>query len=151
MPLKKVRDKLDQYDNIIQNMLTLRLSVIPTVADIKKENNMEIVHQDRESKMYSKMDKFASEHGISSELLKKLYKEIISEAVSIEYDFMKNGFNTPSINEDDMLELNSCMDRISDIFSMEFSENLTKLDKLAKKYNTTLYDLASIYHNNKLK
>ncbi len=151
MPLKKVRDKLDQYDNIIQNMLTLRLSVIPTVADIKKENNMEIVHQDRESKMYSKMDKFASEHGISSELLKKLYKEIISEAVSIEYDFMKNGFNTPSINEDDMLELNSCMDRISDIFSMEFSENLNKLDKLAKKYNTTLYDLASIYHNNKLK
>ena len=151
MPLKKVRDKLDQYDNIIQNMLTLRLSVIPTVADIKKENNMEIVHQDRESKMYSKMDKFASEHGISSELLKKLYKEIISEAVSIEYDFMKNGFNTPSINEDDMLELNSCMDRISDIFSMEFSENLTKLDKLAKKYNTTLYDLASIYHNNELK
>ena len=151
MPLKKVRDKLDQYDNIIQNMLTLRLSVIPTVADIKKENNMEIVHQDRESKMYSKMDKFASEHGISAELLKKLYKEIISEAVSIEYDFMKNGFNTPSINEDDMLELNSCMDRISDIFSMEFSENLNKLDKLAKKYNTTLYDLASIYHNNKLK
>ena len=151
MPLKKVRDKLDQYDNIIQNMLTLRLSVIPTVAYIKKENNMEIVHQDRESKMYSKMDKFASEHGISSELLKKLYKEIISEAVSIEYDFMKNGFNTPSINEDDMLELNSCMDRISDIFSMEFSENLNKLDKLAKKYNTTLYDLASIYHNNKLK
>ena len=151
MPLKKVRDKLDQYDNIIQNMLTLRLSVIPTVADIKKENNMEIVHQDRESKMYSKMDKFASEHGISSELLKKLYKEIISEAVSIEYDFMKNGFNTPSINEDDMLELNSCMDRISDIFSMEFSENLNKLDKLAKKYNTTLYDIASIYHNNKLK
>ena len=128
MPLKKVRDKLDQYDNIIQNMLTLRLSVIPTVAYIKKENNMEIVHQDRESKMYSKMDKFASEHGISSELLKKLYKEIISEAVSIEYDFMKNGFNTPSINEDDMLELNSCMDRISDIFSMEFSENLTKLE-----------------------
>ena len=151
MPLKKVRNKLDQYDNMIQNLLTLRLSVIPTVADIKKSNNMEIVHQDRESKMYSKMDKFASEHGISSELLKKLYKEIISEAVSIEYDFMKNGFNTPSINEDDMLELNSCMDRISDIFSMEFSENLTKLDKLAKKYNTTLYDLASIYHNNKLK
>lgn len=151
MPLKKVRDKLDQYDNIIQNMLTLRLSVIPTVADIKKENNMEIVHQDRESKMYSKMDKFASEHGISSELLKKLYKEIISEAVSIEYDFMKNGFNTPSINEDDMLELNSRMDRISDILSTEFSENLNKLDKLAKKYNTTLYDLASIYHNNKLK
>ena len=151
MPLKKVRDKLDQYDNIIQNMLTLRLSVIPTVADIKKENNMEIVHQDRESKMYSKMDKFASEHGISSELLKKLYKEIISEAVSIEYDFMKNGFNTPSINEDDMLELNSCMDRISDIFSMEFSENLNKLDKLAKKYNTTLHGLASLDHNNRLK
>ncbi len=151
MPLKKVRDKLDQYDNVIQNMLTLRLSVIPIVADIKKENNMEIVHQDRESKMYSKMDKFALEHGISSELLKKLYKEIISEAVSIEYDFINNSFNVPSLNDDDMLQLTSCMDKINNIFDVEFSENLNQLDKLAKKYNTTLYDLASIYHNNKLK
>lgn len=151
MPLKKVRNKLDQYDNMIQNLLTLRLSVIPTVADIKKSNNMEIVHQDRESKMYSKMDKFASEHGISSELLKKLYKEIISEAVSIEYDFMNNGFNIPSLSDDDMLELNSCMNKINDILDVEFSRNLNKLNILAKKYNITLYDLASIYHNNELK
>lgn len=151
MPLKKVRNKLDQYDNMIQNLLTLRLSVIPTVADIKKSNNMEIVHQDRESKMYSKMDKFASEHGISSELLKKLYKEIILEAVSIEYDFMNNGFNIPSLSDDDMLELNSCMNKINDILDVEFSRNLNKLNILAKKYNITLYDLASIYHNNELK
>ncbi len=151
MPLKKVRNKLDQYDNMIQNLLTLRLSVIPTVADIKKSNNMEIVHQDRESKMYSKMDKFASEHGISSELLKKLYKEIILEAVSIEYDFMNNGFNIPSLSDDDILELNSCMNKINDILDVEFSRNLNKLNILAKKYNITLYDLASIYHNNELK
>lgn len=148
MELDKVRNQLDYYDNIIQNMLTLRLSVIPIVADIKKRNNLSIVHKDREKAMYSKMEKIALENGISANLLCDVYKNVISEAIKLEYIFLDDGYKKFTLKDKDMNDALKSMEKIDTVICNDLSKEVQKLKDIAKSYNITLYDLALIYHKN---
>ena len=48
MELDGVRKELNNYDNMIKNMLNLRMALIPIVADIKIKNNMPFFKGKRE-------------------------------------------------------------------------------------------------------
>ena len=67
-------------------MICLRMSLIPIVADIKIKNNLPLFQGKREEEIYNKLDEFARENGVDSNLLKDIYKLIISNALGIEED-----------------------------------------------------------------
>ncbi|MCL2439384.1 MAG: chorismate mutase [Alphaproteobacteria bacterium] len=84
MPLEKIRAELDLIDNVIADMLALRMSVIPVVAYIKKKNDLPLHQPGREKVIYDRLEAFGAANGISPELLKDIYKRIIVEALQIE-------------------------------------------------------------------
>ena len=94
MNLDLVRKQLDIYDNIIKNMLTLRMSLIPLVAEIKMENNFPLHQSKREDEIYHNIEIFSKENGIDKDLVKNIYKLMISNALKIEEEFVNNPNDT---------------------------------------------------------
>ena len=60
MDLSSIRKELNMYDNIIKNMITLRMSLIPIVADIKLKNNLPLFQAKREDEIYRNIEMFYS-------------------------------------------------------------------------------------------
>ena len=77
MELDNVRKELNNYDNMIKNMITLRMSLIPIVADIKVKNNLPLFQGKREEEIYNNIEKFAFKNGVDDQLIKNIYKLII--------------------------------------------------------------------------
>lgn len=84
MSLNLIREELDSLDNVIKNMITIRMSLIPLVAKTKIEQNLPFFQPKREKSMYDNIKKFANENGVSPELLENVYKQIIKNAIDIE-------------------------------------------------------------------
>lgn len=84
MDLKPVREEIDKIDNVIKNLLVLRMSLIPIVTKIKIENGIALHQPGREKEICDNIEEFARETGINSKLVIEIYKLIMSEAVSME-------------------------------------------------------------------
>lgn len=84
MDLKDVREELDTIDNLIKNLIVLRMSIIPIVTKIKIENNLSIHQPKREEQIYEKIKEFSDKTGVDNTLLKGIYEQIIKSAISIE-------------------------------------------------------------------
>lgn len=153
MELDFIRKELNMYDNIIKNMITLRMALIPIVAKIKIENNLPLFQEKREEEIYRNIEIFSKETGVNPELIKNIYKLIIANALEIEENIVKNPQSSI---------INGNMDNYN--FS-EIEENLKKLDSiltndipniLDKIKSDNIEDLSltektTIYYNNKNK
>lgn len=84
MSLNLIREELDFLDNVIKNMITIRMSLIPLVAITKIEQNLPFFQPEREEAMYNDIKQFASENGVSPDLLENVYRQIIKNAIDIE-------------------------------------------------------------------
>ena len=84
MELDLVRRHLDFYDDIIKNMISLRMAFMPIVADIKRKNNMPLFQEKRENQIYESMDTFAEKSGVDSNLIKDIYRLIMTNALKIQ-------------------------------------------------------------------
>ena len=90
MELSGVREELDKIDNVIKNLLVIRMSLIPHVAEIKIKNNLGLFQSKREEEIYRKINEFCSEKGVSYDLVKEIYYNIIKNALEIEHN-IKDG------------------------------------------------------------
>lgn len=133
MELDLIRKELNIYDNIIKNMITLRMALIPIVAKIKKENNLPLFQEKREEEIYKNIEKFSEENGVNPELIKNIYKLIISNALEIEKNFINNP-ESSIINKD-----------VKNYNFEEIKENFEKLDSILTK------DIPNILNNIKSK
>lgn len=133
MELDLIRKELNIYDNIIKNMITLRMALIPIVAKIKKENNLPLFQEKREEEIYKNIEKFSEENGVNPELIKNIYKLIISNALEIEENFINNP-ESSIINKD-----------VKNYNFEEIKENFEKLDSILTK------DIPNILNNIKSK
>lgn len=133
MELDLIRKELNIYDNIIKNMITLRMALIPIVAKIKKENNLPLFQEKREEEIYKNIEKFSEENGVNPELIKNIYKLIISNALEIEENFVNNP-QSSIINKD-----------VNNYNFEEIKENFEKLDSILTK------DIPNILNNIKSK
>ena len=64
MELDLIRKEINNYDNLIKNMLNFRMSLIPIVADIKVKNNIPFYQGKREEEIYKKIETFSNEMGL---------------------------------------------------------------------------------------
>lgn len=152
MELDLVRKELNKYDDTIKILVALRMSLIPIVADIKIKNNLPLFQAKREAEIYNKIEKFALENGVNKELVKDIYKLIISDAMRIEETISKN--EEESIINKNKEELNNDIikenfQRLDSILSKEIPDIIANI--LKEKENLNLTEIATLYYNQKIK
>jgi len=84
MDLKKLRSKIDQFDEKIIHYLNERTKVVLKIGDHKKEKGVEVFSPDRESQVYSKIEKIAKGGPLPADALKSVYREVMSASLALE-------------------------------------------------------------------
>ena len=88
LELKEIREQLDRLDNNLINTLAERMSLIPKVAEYKKENNIARYQPEREEQIIKTKRARALELKLDPDLVETLFKEIIKDAHRIEKEIM---------------------------------------------------------------
>ncbi len=88
MDLNEVRTHLDRLDNALLYILAERMSLIPKVAEYKKENNIARYQPERETQIISNKREEAVKLLLNPDLVESIYKIIIADAHRIEKDIM---------------------------------------------------------------
>ena len=152
MELDKVRKELDIYDNAIKTLVTLRMSLIPIVTDIKVKNKLPLFQSKRENEMYSNISKFAKENGVSEELVTQIYKQIIANALEIEHSLSENSTESVlsrNIDEELLEKLRDKFYKLDDILENEIPSLIEQIKDISLD-SKNLTDKATLYYNSKL-
>ncbi len=152
MNLDLVRKKLDMYDNIIKTMITLRMSLIPIVTDIKMKNNIPLFQPKREDEIYKNIEKFSEENGVDTLLVTQIYKLIISNALNIEKKVAENS-ETSVINKDvkEFKEIEERFKKLDNILLKEIPEIILDIKGSNDLSDLNLTEKATLYYNKKTK
>lgn len=154
MKLDKIREILNSYDEAIKRLITLRMSIIPLVACTKMEDNLPLFQPKREEEIYRGIEEFSIENGVDKELLKNIYKLIISNALKIEEEIAENSNNIVIKEDIDILKLDNVTRNLKELDSIlnndipNIISNIVNDEKL-KNYNLT--QKATLYYNEKIK
>lgn len=148
MKLDLIRKELDMYDNIIKNMITLRMSLIPIVADIKMKNNLPIFQSKREDEIYINIEKFSNENGVESELITKIYKLIISNAIKIEEQYIEKPENF-NINKSIEKDIKEEFEKLDNILLKEIPQIINNIKSFKNLSHLNLTEKSTIYYNDK--
>ncbi len=153
MELDLVRKKLNCYDNIIKNMINLRMSLIPIVADIKIKNNMPFVQGKREAEIYRNIEIFAEENGIDANLIKDIYKLMITNAVKLEKGIAEEKVKSvlnENIDISRMEGINQDFEKLDKILENEIPEILSSIKEKFEKENLNMNQISTLYYNGKV-
>lgn len=149
MELDLIRKELNIYDNIIKNMITLRMALIPIVAKIKKENNLPLFQEKREEEIYRNIETFSKDNGVNPDLIKNIYKLIISNALEIEENFVNNQ-ESSIINKvtEDYKSIKDSFEKLDTILTKDIPDILKEI-KSKKIGDLSLTEKTTLYYNNK--
>ena len=153
MELDLVRRELNMYDEAIKNLITLRMSLIPIVADIKIKNDLPLFQGKREEEIYNKIEIFAKENGVSAQLVKDIYKLIIANALQIEesiVDDQKNSIINKEIKDFEIVELENEFKKLDSILSKDIPNILEKIKNTMNSDNLKLIEKGTLYYNKKI-
>ena len=84
MNLDQIRKNIDKIDKQIVQLISLRQSYMPRVAQYKKENSLPIFHSKREKKILESKKELAKKLKIKEELVEKIFKLIIKDSREIQ-------------------------------------------------------------------
>ena len=151
MDLSSIRNELTMYDNIIKNMITLRMSLIPIVADIKSKNNLPLFQAKREDEIYKNIKTFSKENGVDASLVTDIYKLIISNALNIEENVVKSP-EVSVINKDVSVskEVEDNIKKLDNILLKEIPEIISNITKNSNFSDLNLTEKATLYYNHKV-
>ncbi|EHR35013.1 chorismate mutase [Helcococcus kunzii] len=86
--LEKQREKIDEIDKEIVRLFEERMKVVVEVAQIKKENNLEIFDSSRENLVIEKVQKY-----LENEKLKKYLEEFYKDLMNLSKKYQKDIIN----------------------------------------------------------
>ena len=85
----KNRDRIDNADEQIFDLLLERLDAVTAIGHIKKQEGLPVLDQERENAIYAKIDaRFSS---AEAGFLKSIYQSIISESKKVEELYCQSG------------------------------------------------------------
>jgi chorismate mutase len=90
MSLNKFRQEIDEINRKIIELLAKRFALSAKVAQIKKEQDLPIIDENRETQMYKQLEIWAKEREISPELVKKIFNLIVDEAYQQQKEILKS-------------------------------------------------------------
>jgi len=153
MELDLVRKELNKYDDAIKNLIALRMSLIPIVADIKIKNNLPLFQGKREEEIYKKIENFAKEKGVSENLVKQIYKLIIANALEIEEKISEEP-NTAIMNREidvtQIDEIKKKFEKLDTILTQEIPNTIAEISNSSELKDLSLTDKATLYYNEKI-
>jgi chorismate mutase / prephenate dehydrogenase len=88
-PLIQVRKQLDEIDTKLIDLIVKRISLIPLVADIKKQNNLPRYDVKREKLIIKSKRALAKDKSINPDLIEDIFKRLIKESHKIEKKILK--------------------------------------------------------------
>lgn len=153
MELDLVRKELNYYDNMIKNMITLRMSLIPIVATIKIKNKIPLFQADRENEIYKGIEKFAERSGVDSDLVKSIYQLMMADALKMQEDMVENLKRLEIDDNMDFLNLESIMkkfEKIDAIIEKDIPEIMLDIMKECELKDLSLTQVATWYYDNKI-
>ena len=152
MELDLVRKELNKYDEAIKNLVALRMSLIPIVADIKDKNNLPLFQGKREEEIYDKIEKFSLENGVKPNLLKDIYQLIIKNALEIEEDTINdnNSLIKQSEKYKEIETLKNSFDKLDNILRNEIPDIINEIKNTYKDSNLNLTNKATLYYNDEI-
>ena len=86
MPLTKLRDKIDNIDQQLIDLLSKRLQLVRDVGIVKTEHGLPIYVPEREASMLSKRRKEAEEKGVPANLIEDILRRTMRESYASEND-----------------------------------------------------------------
>jgi len=90
-PLGKLRDKIDDVDQQLVDLLAQRLALVAEVGEIKSEHGLPIYVPEREIAMLEKRREEAEEKGVPGDLIEDVLRRVMRESYASEKD---SGFKT---------------------------------------------------------
>lgn len=151
MELDQIRNELNVFDNIIKNMITLRMSLIPIVTKIKVDNNLPFYQGKREEAIYNSIAAFAEKNGTDGDLLKEIYRQIMGCAVNMEENMAENKVVSIPENKEAVMDLKSDFEKLDNIIEKEIPQIINDITKKSKSYNLNLSEISTAYYKNKIK
>lgn len=153
MKLDGVREELNQYDAMIKNMLTLRMALIPIVADIKIENNMPFFQGKREEEIYRNIEIFANKNGIDSNLVKQIYQLIIAHAIKLEENIAEDATKSILNRQLAISDFPNCkqeFEKLDKMIGQEIPKIIANITKQCEAKNLNLNQIATLYYKDKI-
>lgn len=80
-PLQEARNRIDEIDRRFVELLAERYEVVDEICEMKEQDNDSVKDPDREAELLDHVSAIAEEHGVSPELVQRLYEEILSHSV----------------------------------------------------------------------
>ncbi|MCK5477226.1 MAG: chorismate mutase [Candidatus Aenigmarchaeota archaeon] len=89
MELDDLREKIDEADEELLNIISERLSLMPKIATIKQSQNISINQEIREKEVIEKIRKKAVQRDLNPDFIEKIIIEIILESKKIQQKNME--------------------------------------------------------------
>ncbi len=86
--LDTLRQRLDQIDRSLVQALAERMDVVLDVARFKNDSNRKVRDMSREEDLLTKLARYASESGLDSYFITKVYQEILDYSVRMQQHFL---------------------------------------------------------------
>ena len=153
MELDLVRKELNMYDDAIKNLIALRMSLIPIVADIKIKNNLPLFQGKREEEIYNKIEVFSNKNGVNPNLVKDIYKLIISDALRIEEDIAQNqkkSIINKEIDESKVEGLRKSFEKLDNILNQDLPDIISEIVNFSDTNDLNLTKKSTLYYNKKI-
>lgn len=153
MELDLVRKELNKYDAAIRNLIALRMSLIPIVTDIKIKNDIPLFQGKREEEIYKNIEIFAKEKGVSGNLVKDIYKLIISNALEIEENISQKTQTSiidRGIDTSNFEEIKKSFKKLDVILTQDIPNTISEIVNSSELKDLTLTDKATLYYNEKI-
>lgn len=153
MELDLVRKELNCYDDIIKNMISLRMAIIPIVADIKIKNDMPLFQGDRENEIYKNIEDFSEKSGVDGELVKNIYQLIMANALTMQEEMTKNlkGLETnKDIDSEKVRHLKRKFKKLDRIIEKDIPKIMLDIREDCERENLNLTQIATWYYYDKL-
>lgn len=82
--LQEQRNKIDELDGMLINLLGERSKVVENIKKIKQEHNVPIEDMDREAEMKDKRSELCKEYGVNEDLIDSLFTIIIDASKKVQ-------------------------------------------------------------------
>ncbi len=152
MELDVIRKQLNYYDNIIKNMITLRMSLIPIVADIKIKNKLPLFQPKRENEIYRNIEIFAEKSGVDCNLVKNIYQLIMTEALKKQEktaEHLEPCKIDKNINVSELEPIREMFEKLDTIIEKQIPEIMLDIMKECELKGLNLTQMATGYYENK--
>ena len=87
--LGQFRTQIDNYDELLMNILSERMDVVKNIGTFKKNNKITILQPNRWEDIMKKNYKIGKDKGFSTKFIDRLFKAIHQESINFQTEIMK--------------------------------------------------------------